>query len=34
MGVEVPEAVSGVRGLHGEKVGEIRPLIQVPGWTA
>jgi L-asparaginase II len=33
MGVEVPEAVSDVRGLHGEKVGEIRPLIQDPGWT-
>jgi L-asparaginase II len=33
MGVEVPEAVSDVRGLHGEKVGEIRPLIQAPGWT-
>ena len=28
MGVEVPEAVSDVRGLHGEKVGETRPLIQ------
>jgi L-asparaginase II len=33
MGVEVPEAVSSVRALHGEKVGEIRPLIQAPGWT-
>jgi L-asparaginase II len=33
MGVEVPEAVSDVRGLHGEKVGEILPLIQAPGWT-
>jgi L-asparaginase II len=33
MGVEVPEAVSDVRGLHGEKVGEIRPLTQAPGWT-
>ena len=33
MGVEVPEAVSEVRGLHGEKIGEIRPLIQAPGWT-
>src|SRR5919112_6250430 len=33
MAVEVPEAVSDVRGLHGEKVGEIRPLIQTPGWT-
>jgi L-asparaginase II len=33
MGVEVPEAVSEVRGLHGEKVGEIRPMIQAPGWT-
>ena len=33
MGVEVSEAVSDVRGLHGEKVGEIRPLIQAPGWT-
>ena len=33
MGVEVPAAVSDVRGLHGEKVGEIRPLIQTPGWT-
>jgi L-asparaginase II len=31
MGVEVPEAVSSVRGLHGEKVGEMRPLIQAPG---
>jgi L-asparaginase II len=31
MGVEVPEAVSSVRALHGEKVGEIRPLIQAPG---
>src|SRR5918995_1932958 len=28
MGVEVPEAVSDVRGLHDEKVGEIRPLTQ------
>ena len=28
MGVEVPEVVSDVRGLHGEKVGEIRPLIR------
>jgi L-asparaginase II len=28
MGVEVPEAVSEVSGLHGEKVGEIRPLIR------
>jgi L-asparaginase II len=28
MGVEVPEALSDVRGLHGEKVGEIRSLIQ------
>ena len=26
-GVEVPEAVSTVRGLHGETVGEIGPLI-------
>jgi len=33
MGVEVPEPVSDVRGLHGEKVGEIWPLIQAPGWT-
>jgi L-asparaginase II len=33
MGVEVPEAVSDVRDLYGEKVGEIRPLIQAPGWT-
>jgi L-asparaginase II len=33
MGVEVPEAVSDVRGLHGEKIGEIEPLIQAPGWT-
>jgi L-asparaginase II len=33
MGVEVPEAVSDVRSLHGEKVGEIWPLIQAPGWT-
>ena len=28
MGVQVPEAVSDVRGLHGEKVGEIWPLTQ------
>jgi hypothetical protein len=28
MGVEVPEAISDVRGLHGEKIGEIRPLIR------
>jgi L-asparaginase II len=28
MGVEVPEAISDVCGLHGEKVGEIRPLIR------
>ena len=34
MGVEVPEVVSDVRGLHGEKVGEIRPPIQALGWTA
>ena len=27
MGVEVPEADTGVRGLHGEIVGEIEPLI-------
>jgi len=27
MGVEVPEAVSSVRGLHGETVGRIEPLI-------
>jgi L-asparaginase II len=33
MGVEVPGAVSDVRGLHGEKVGEIWPLNQAPGWT-
>ena len=33
MGVEVPEAVSDVRGLHGEKVGEIQPLTQARGWT-
>jgi L-asparaginase II len=33
MGVEVPEVVSDVRDLHGEKVGEIWPLIQAPGWT-
>jgi L-asparaginase II len=33
MGVEVPEAVSDMRGLHGEKVGEIWPLNQAPGWT-
>ena len=33
MGVEVSEAVSEVRGLHGEKVGEIWPLKQAPGWT-
>ena len=31
MGVEVPEEVIGVRALHGEIVGEIRPLIQAPG---
>ena len=31
MGVEVTEVVSEVRGQHGEKVGEIRPLIQAPG---
>jgi hypothetical protein len=29
----VPEAVSGVRGLHGETVGEIGPLFQAPGGT-
>lgn len=34
MGIEVPEVVSDVRGLHGEKVGEIRPPIQALGWTA
>jgi L-asparaginase II len=33
MGVEVPEAVSDVLGLHGEKVGEIQPLTQASGWT-
>jgi L-asparaginase II len=33
MGVEVSEAVSDVRGLHGEKIGEIWPLKQAPGWT-
>ena len=33
MGVEVPEVVSDVRDLYGEKVGEIWPLIQAPGWT-
>jgi L-asparaginase II len=33
MADEVPEAVSVVRGLHGEKVGEILPMIQTPGWT-
>ena len=27
MGVEVPEAHSSVRGLHGENVGELEPLI-------
>ena len=27
MGVEVPEPVSNVRGLHGETVGEIGPLL-------
>jgi hypothetical protein len=32
MGVEVPDAVSCVRGLHGETVGEIWPLIQAPRW--
>jgi L-asparaginase II len=30
MGVEVPEVVSDVRDLNGEKVGEIWPLIQAP----
>jgi L-asparaginase II len=30
MGIEVPEAVSIVRGLHGEEVGEIGPLNQAP----
>jgi L-asparaginase II len=30
MGVEVPEVVSDVRDLYGEKVGEIWPLIQAP----
>jgi len=30
-GVDVPEAVSGLRGLHGETVGEIGPLFQAPG---
>jgi L-asparaginase II len=30
MGVEVSEPVSSVRGLHGETVGEIGPLIQAP----
>jgi L-asparaginase II len=33
MGVEVPEAASSVRGLHGETVGEIGPWIPAPGWT-
>jgi L-asparaginase II len=33
MGVEVPEEGSDMRGLHGEKVGEIWPLNQAPGWT-
>jgi L-asparaginase II len=33
-GVEVPEAVSTVRGLHGEAVGEIGPWSQAPGGTA
>ena len=33
MGVEVPEVVTDVRDLYGEKVGEIWPLIQAPGWT-
>jgi len=33
MGVEVPEAVESVRGLHGETVGEIGPSIQASGWT-
>jgi L-asparaginase II len=33
MGVEVSEAVSDVRGLHGEKIGEIWPLKQAPGWA-
>ena len=28
MGVEAPEAVSDVRGLHGEKIGETLPLIR------
>jgi L-asparaginase II len=31
MGVEVPKEISSVSALHGEKVGEIRPLIQAPG---
>jgi hypothetical protein len=31
--VEVPEAVASVRGLHGEAVGELGPLIQAPGWS-
>jgi L-asparaginase II len=30
MGVEVPEVVSDVRDLNGEKVGEIWPLIHAP----
>ena len=30
-GVDVSGAVSGVRGLHGETVGEIGPLYQAPG---
>src|SRR5215203_900201 len=30
MGVEVPEVVTDVRDLYGEKVGEIWPLIQAP----
>jgi L-asparaginase II len=32
-GVEVPGAVSDVRGLHGEKIGEIQSLTQASGWT-
>jgi L-asparaginase II len=33
MGVEVPEPVSSLRGLHGEAVGELGPLIRAPGWS-
>ncbi len=34
LGVEVPESVLRVRGLHGETVGEIGPLIHASGWMS